>query len=55
MADRPDELPDLDAQRLAEIRDLLKYESSISFFSYRAHESMWMLVEHAERHLEGRS
>lgn len=34
--------------RLAEIRDLLKYESSIAFYSSRAKESMLLLVAEAE-------
>lgn len=38
----------LSAARLAEIRDLLKYESSIAFYSHRAKESMLLLVSEAE-------
>lgn len=49
MSDRPKDLPPLDANRINEIRDLLTYESSISFQSARAHESMWMLHNFAER------
>lgn len=49
MSDRPKDLPPLDANRIAEIRNLLTYESSISFQSARAHESMWMLHDYAER------
>jgi hypothetical protein len=52
MSARPDNLPTLDAARLNEIRALLTYESSISFQSYRAHESMWMLVAAAEKAAE---
>lgn len=43
MAERPAELPDLDGARMREIHGLLTTESSISFHSARAHESMWML------------
>jgi hypothetical protein len=43
MSDRPENLPTLDQVRLREIRDLLRHESSIKFYSARAHESMWML------------
>jgi hypothetical protein len=43
---RPDTLPDLTLQRLSEIEALLTHESSVAFYSYRAHESMWLL--HAE-------
>lgn len=43
MAQRPAELPPLDGKRLREIHSLLTYESSISFQSQRAHESVWML------------
>jgi hypothetical protein len=39
----------LDEGRLSEIRDLLRYESSISFHSHRAAESMWLLVAEVER------
>lgn len=35
-------------ERIAEIKDLLKYESSIAFYSSRAKESMLLLVEEAE-------
>lgn len=52
MSARPRSLPDLDAARLQEIRSLLTYESSISFQSGRAHESMWMLFAAAQRGLE---
>ena len=38
----------LDDARLSEIRSLLTYESSISFHSARAHESMWLLLIDAE-------
>jgi hypothetical protein len=38
----------LSPERLAEIRDLLKYESSIAFYSQRAKESMLLLVAEAE-------
>jgi hypothetical protein len=38
-----------DADRLREIRDLLRHESSIAFYSSRAKESMLMLL--AEAHL----
>lgn len=48
---RPDELPELTAIRLREIKDLLTHESSISFTSARAHESMWLLVAEAEESL----
>ena len=43
MSDRPADLPELDQVRLREIYDLLRYESSIAFYSARAHESIWML------------
>lgn len=43
----------LDDARLAEIRNLLRYESSITFHSHRAVESMWLLVAEVER-LRGR-
>jgi len=43
MSDRPENLPELDFARMQEIYNLLRHESSISFQSYRAHESMWML------------
>ena len=35
-------------ERIAEIKDLLKYESSIAFYSHRAKESMLLLVAEAE-------
>jgi hypothetical protein len=35
-------------ERIAEIKDLLKYESSIAFYSSRAKESMLLLVDEAE-------
>jgi hypothetical protein len=35
-------------ERIAEIKDLLKYESPIAFYSSRAKESMLLLVEEAE-------
>ncbi|MFJ2630928.1 hypothetical protein ACIO6U_03050 [Streptomyces sp. NPDC087422] len=38
----------LSPERLAEIRDLLKYESSIAFYSHRAKESMLLLLAEAE-------
>jgi hypothetical protein len=38
----------LSPERLAEIKDLLKYESSIAFYSSRAKESMLLLVAEAE-------
>lgn len=53
MSERPKDLPKLDAVRLAEIRNLLTHESSISFQSGRAHESMWVLYETAVRVLSG--
>jgi hypothetical protein len=40
----------LDDTRLAEIRDLLRYESSISFRSHRAAESMLLLLATAGRY-----
>ena len=43
MSERPETLPELDLARLREISNLLRHESSISFQSYRAHESIWML------------
>lgn len=52
MSGRPANLPELDAARLQEIRSLLTYESSISFQSGRAHESMWMLFSAAQRGFE---
>lgn len=51
MGSRPEDLPTLDRNRLTEIQQLLTYESSVSFQSSRAHESMWMLVELAESFL----
>ena len=38
----------LSPERLAEIKDLLKYESSIAFYSSRAKESMLLLAAEAE-------
>ncbi|MFJ4785058.1 hypothetical protein [Streptomyces sp. NPDC088794] len=35
-------------ERIAEIKDLLKYESSIAFYSHRAKESILLLVAEAE-------
>jgi len=35
-------------ERITEIKDLLKYESSIAFYSHRAKESMLLLVDEAE-------
>ncbi|NEB92385.1 hypothetical protein [Streptomyces bauhiniae] len=35
-------------ERLAEVRDLLRYESSIAFYSHRAKESVLLLVAEAE-------
>jgi len=52
MSNRPANLPALDATRLQEIRSLLTYESSISFQSSRAHESMWMLFAAAQCGIE---
>jgi hypothetical protein len=52
MGNRPASLPSLDAARMQEIRGLLTYESSISFQSGRAHESMWMLFAAAQRGLD---
>lgn len=49
MSQRPADLPQVDDDRLAEIRRLLTYESSISFHSNRAHESMWAMVAEVER------
>lgn len=41
----PGRKPELmDAERLAEVKDLLKYESSIAFYSHRAKESLLLLV-----------
>lgn len=49
MGKRPvDPMPALDADRLKEIEGLLVSESSISFRSYRAHESIWMLLDYAK-------
>lgn len=39
----------LSPERLAEIKDLLRYESSISFQSHRAKESMLLLVAEIEQ------
>jgi hypothetical protein len=41
--------PQLTPERLAEIRDLVRYESSIKFYSHRAKESVLLLIEEAER------
>jgi hypothetical protein len=38
----------LTPERIAEIKDLLKYESSIAFYSHRAKESMLLLVAGVE-------
>lgn len=40
--------PQLTPERLAEIRDLIRYESSIAFYSHRAKESVLLLVTEAE-------
>lgn len=42
------ERPTMTPERLSEIRDLLRYESSIAFYSHRAKESMLLLVAEAE-------
>ena len=49
MANKPEylDLNTLTPARLSEIQDLLTYESSIAFYSNRAHESMWLLWEAA--------
>lgn len=47
MSDVTHEIPD--DERLREIADLLKYESSIAFYSHRAKESMLMLLAEAHR------
>lgn len=39
----------LSLERLAEIKDLLRYESSIAFYSHRAKESLLLLVADDER------
>lgn len=52
MSDETHEIPD--AERLREIADLLKYESSIAFYSHRAKESMLMLLAEAHRAAEMR-
>lgn len=41
--------PGLSAERLTEIKNLLRYETSISFHSARAKESMLLLVAEVER------
>jgi hypothetical protein len=46
---RPDTLPELTLQRLSEIEALLTHESSVAFYSYRAHESMWLLLAEVRR------
>lgn len=48
MSERPKDLPPLDLERVNEIRDLLRYQSSVHFSSDRAHQSMWMLHAFAE-------
>lgn len=49
MSERPDLTGvELDTDRLTEIRNLLTNESSISFTSARAHESVWALLALAE-------
>lgn len=54
MNERPEYLPELDQVRLREINEELRSESSISFGSARAHESMWMLYMAAvEPHRNG--
>ncbi|RSN13784.1 hypothetical protein DMH25_08330 [Streptomyces sp. WAC 01325] len=40
--------PQLTPKRLAEIRDLIRYESSIAFYSHRAKESVLLLIAEAE-------
>ncbi|MFD0437055.1 hypothetical protein [Streptomyces chartreusis] len=40
--------PQLTPKRLSEIRDLIRYESSIAFYSHRAKESILLLVAEAE-------
>lgn len=40
--------PKVTAERLAEIKDLIRYESSIAFYSHRAKESVLLLVAEAE-------
>lgn len=40
--------PQMTAERLAEIRDLIRYVSSIAFYSHRAKESVLLLVAEAE-------
>jgi hypothetical protein len=49
MSERPDDLPELTAKSLRVIRDLLTYESSISFQSDSAHRWVWALLAHAEK------
>lgn len=52
LPDQPNELvltERLTPERLSEIKDLLRYESSISFHSHRAKESMLLLVAEVER------
>lgn len=44
----PDPSGPLTPERLVEIRDLLRYESSIAFYSSRAKESMLLLLAEAE-------
>lgn len=45
MGERPKELPELNLARVDEARNLLRSESSISFHSARAHETIWMLLD----------
>ncbi|MEV8432038.1 hypothetical protein ACWHLZ_27870 [Streptomyces chartreusis] len=47
--------PQLTPERLAEIRDLLHYGSSIAFYSHRAKESILLLVAEAEEAVQLRS
>lgn len=51
MSARPADLnpADLNAERVEEIERLLTHESSVSFYSPRAHESMWLLVDAVKR------
>ncbi|MDQ0792060.1 hypothetical protein [Streptomyces sp. B1I3] len=42
-------LTELTPERIAEIKDLLRYESSIAFYSHRAKESMLLLVAGVEQ------
>ncbi|WP_326739091.1 hypothetical protein [Streptomyces sp. NBC_01022] len=45
----PNTLAELTPERIAEIKDLLRYESSIAFYSSRAKESMLLLVAGVEQ------